>query len=221
MLTLPLLNRRHKAGLFLVLIAAGLSLLFEASAKQAAGITLLGIAIAWAVGSNSQLVHWVFAALGAVLMLAPLCYDWYDHHGATKGYKSTVSAFERRIPELAKQYPYEKSETDPQTGIRAGWNGAMWVVLSPGNSTHKIGDEWDGKNWISEPGTPSWAREALQSNVNLEAMPYYERPDYFPPAPFSVIGSFLSRGRVTLPGLALLCVGFGLLFGIRPRKQGA
>lgn len=51
MLTLPSLNRRHKAGLFLVLVATGLSLFFEASAKQTAGILLLGLAATWFLGS--------------------------------------------------------------------------------------------------------------------------------------------------------------------------
>lgn len=51
MLTLPPLNRRHKAGLFLVLVAIGLSLFFEASAKQTAGILLLGSAATWFLGS--------------------------------------------------------------------------------------------------------------------------------------------------------------------------
>lgn len=47
------LNRRHKAGLFLVLVASGLSLLFEASVKQTAGIVLLGTAATWLFGSMS------------------------------------------------------------------------------------------------------------------------------------------------------------------------
>jgi hypothetical protein len=45
------MNRRHKAGLFLVLVATGLSLFFEASAKQTAGIIVLGMAATWVVGS--------------------------------------------------------------------------------------------------------------------------------------------------------------------------
>jgi hypothetical protein len=40
MIPLANLNRRHKAGLFVVLVATGLSLFFEASAKQTAGVAL-------------------------------------------------------------------------------------------------------------------------------------------------------------------------------------
>ena len=49
------LNRRHKVGLFLVLVATGVCLFFEASAKQTAGVALLGIAFAWVLGSLSLL----------------------------------------------------------------------------------------------------------------------------------------------------------------------
>jgi hypothetical protein len=41
-MTYPTLNRRHKVGLFLVLVASGISLFFEASEKQTAGIVLAG-----------------------------------------------------------------------------------------------------------------------------------------------------------------------------------
>ena len=45
------LNWRHKAGLFLTLVAVGCGLFLECSAKQAVGIALLGIAFAWLIGS--------------------------------------------------------------------------------------------------------------------------------------------------------------------------
>jgi hypothetical protein len=47
------LNWRHEAGLFLALIATACGLLFELSAKQTAGIALLGIALAWLFRSLS------------------------------------------------------------------------------------------------------------------------------------------------------------------------
>lgn len=51
MTVLPSLNRRHRAGLLLTLTAVGASLLLDASAKQTAGLVLLGLAAAWFVGS--------------------------------------------------------------------------------------------------------------------------------------------------------------------------
>ncbi len=61
------LNRRHKAGAFLVLVAAGLSLSFEASAKQTAGIVLLGVAATWLFGSVSlRVLGFVSCSLGCI-----------------------------------------------------------------------------------------------------------------------------------------------------------
>jgi len=39
------------------------------SGKQAAGIALLGVAFAWAIGSDSRVVHWLFVALGMALLV--------------------------------------------------------------------------------------------------------------------------------------------------------
>src|SRR5208337_814724 len=64
---LPPLNRRHKAGLFLVLVATGLSLFFEASAKQTAGIVLLGSAATWFFGSVRP------RTLGLIILASTAC----------------------------------------------------------------------------------------------------------------------------------------------------
>jgi len=64
------LNRRHKAGLFLVLVATGLSLFFEASAKQTAGIVLLGVAATWLFGSVSlRTLGFTACSLACAVML--------------------------------------------------------------------------------------------------------------------------------------------------------
>ena len=97
-----------------------------------------------------------------------------------------------------------------------GWNGAMWIVISPGISTHRIGDEWDGEHWISENDTPKWMSDALQAGVDVEALPSYEKPDDFSPEHYSLSRALVADWRVELPGLLLLCVGLGLLIGVRP-----
>src|SRR5579862_8383500 len=51
----PAINRRHKVGLFLVLAAAGASLLLEATAVQTVGVVLLGVAAAWGFGASVRL----------------------------------------------------------------------------------------------------------------------------------------------------------------------
>ena len=75
------LNRRHKAGLFLVLVATGLSLFFEASAKQTAGIVLLGVAATWLFGSVSLRTLGFTAcslacAVGLLIAVVPLYQRW-------------------------------------------------------------------------------------------------------------------------------------------------
>ena len=75
------LNWGHKAGLFLTLIATSLGLLLELSAKQTAGIALLGVALAWLFGSVAvRTLGLTFliliSALGLYLAAAPLWRDW-------------------------------------------------------------------------------------------------------------------------------------------------
>jgi hypothetical protein len=74
----PSLNRRHKAALFLALIPVGVGLLLGAGAKQSLGMALLGMAFAWAFGSDSRPVHWLFVVAGTVLAFAPLALQWHE-----------------------------------------------------------------------------------------------------------------------------------------------
>lgn len=105
-MTFPVeLNRRHKAALFLTLVAAGVSLVLGADAKQTAGVALLGVAFAWAFGSNSRFVHLLFAVFGLALLAGPLAFHWYSYRISTNKYQEQVAEFERKIPELASRYP--------------------------------------------------------------------------------------------------------------------
>jgi len=99
------LNQRHKAALFLTLLATGVSLVLGVAAKQTAGIVLLGFAFAWALGSNNRLVHALFIAIGLILAIGPVFKDWYGQRNEMKEYRKSVADFEQRIPELAKHYP--------------------------------------------------------------------------------------------------------------------
>jgi len=74
--------------LFLTLIAAGISLLLGAGAAKVIGVALLGIAMAWAFGSNSRAVHWLFFAAGLVLLLGPSSREWYTSSKARKAFKN-------------------------------------------------------------------------------------------------------------------------------------
>ncbi len=49
------LNRRHKAGLFLTVVAVGVSLLLDATAKVVVGIAFLSLAATWLIASIPRL----------------------------------------------------------------------------------------------------------------------------------------------------------------------
>jgi hypothetical protein len=150
------------------------------------------VASAWAFGSNSRIVHWLVVASGSALLVAPVGFNWYTNRHTARFYESQVAAFERRIPELAKQHPHKKTAIEPKTGARMGCNGEMWIVISPGSPTHRIGDEWDGKHWIPVNDIPKWMSDALQAGVDVDALPSYEKPDYFSPEHFSLNRTLVS-----------------------------
>jgi hypothetical protein len=80
MLSPSSINRREKAGIFLVLVAVGISLLLNLSVKQVAGIASLGVAATWLVGGVSLRTLRAIsglACLSAFGILIPVAWsDW-------------------------------------------------------------------------------------------------------------------------------------------------
>lgn len=106
---LPLnLNRRHKVALFFTLALAGIAALNSAKMMEVVGILLLGSALAWAFGSDSRVVHWLFLSLGVLLTCLTVGGTAYLYQSDASLYAQKVAAFEQRIPELAKEYPLHK-----------------------------------------------------------------------------------------------------------------
>jgi hypothetical protein len=99
------LNRRHKAALFVTLVAAGTGLVLGASMKIGLGIILLGVAFAWAFGSDSRSVHRLFLACGLLIVIGSLVYDCHAHREQARAYQDQVAEFEREIPEIAERDP--------------------------------------------------------------------------------------------------------------------
>jgi hypothetical protein len=96
------LNRRHKVGLFLVVVATGLSLFFEASAKQTTGIALLGLAATWLLGSLSVRVLWLFSSLlscavGVALIVVPVLKDWNSLQVSAQNYDKAIADLRQAI----------------------------------------------------------------------------------------------------------------------------
>lgn len=86
-MTIPLriqLNRRHRVALFLTLLAAGLSLVSASGIQITVGIIFIGVAIAWAFGSNSRLVHALFIVCGLLLATVPILFEWNEHRENSK-----------------------------------------------------------------------------------------------------------------------------------------
>lgn len=77
---LSTLNRRHKAVLFLTLLSMGLALsLFRATLAQTLGVGLIGIALAWAIGSDSRVMHSLWVLLGVGFLLLAGANGWEDY----------------------------------------------------------------------------------------------------------------------------------------------
>ncbi len=91
------LNRRHKAGLLLILVATGLSLFLEASAKQTAGIALIGLAATWFFGSVGPrtlglILCSMACCVGLYLAVVPIWKDWESYQTAAQEYDSAIGA---------------------------------------------------------------------------------------------------------------------------------
>lgn len=89
------LNRRHKAGLFVVLVATSLSVFFEASARQTAGIVFLGVAATWLFGSVSlRVLGFRFSSLACVVGLCvaifPILNERHSYLVASAEYDSVL-----------------------------------------------------------------------------------------------------------------------------------
>jgi hypothetical protein len=140
--TLPLkLNRRHKVTLFLTLVLAGIAALSGVKMMEVAGISLLGLALAWAFGSDSRAVHWLFLSVGVLLACGTLGLFWLTHESEIDLYTSKVAAFEQRIPELAKKYPVpvksgvdELSSYSSATGKLVTKSGLAFTVAKDNRS---------------------------------------------------------------------------------------
>ena len=88
------LNRRHKVAIFVVLICAGVVLMGDRSLGEGPGVILIGIAIAWAVGSDYRPVHLALLMIGIMMVLGgPIVPGWHDHQSAMAKYQSAMAKY--------------------------------------------------------------------------------------------------------------------------------
>lgn len=99
------LNNRHKAGLFLTAVVAGLCLVMGEGFRVTIGVSIIGLALSWALGSRLRALRWIIAILCILTMLAPLIAAIADHHIAARAYYRSVDDFHARLPSFAKEHP--------------------------------------------------------------------------------------------------------------------
>lgn len=112
------LNRRHKAGLLLVLAGAGLCLFLDASAKQTAGAVLLGLAGTWLLGSLNLRTLWFLSSLllfavGLSIAAAPVRTDWNSYQVSVQDYDAAIADLRQSVE---KSVPIKWDDVPPETG---------------------------------------------------------------------------------------------------------
>jgi hypothetical protein len=109
------LNRRHKAALFATLVCVALLLvLSHTGIRLIVGIALLGMALSWALGSNSRPVHWLFVVVGLVLLVDPVWDGFTWPQRRPEIIESQKSLIQSDLDLLKASTDVEMHETDPQ-----------------------------------------------------------------------------------------------------------
>lgn len=101
----PHLNRRHKVALFFTLAATGVSLIAGVGLRVSFGVVLIGVALAWAFGTDNRVLHALYLAIGLSVAAVPLILEWDEHHAQRVAFLKKVAEFQRAIPQFAKDYP--------------------------------------------------------------------------------------------------------------------
>jgi hypothetical protein len=232
------LNRRHKAILFLTLLAAGSSLVGEVNLRISFGIVLLGFAFAWALGSNSRPAHYLFILLGVLLAAGPVWNDW----SSRRDYELRVQEFEQYIPRLARAYAFdphgknlnviskveldhlmehlgyeEEARRNAIKVLHKQWNAGELDDRFTVNLPAKRGGVSDVDAQIIltpkffEP-VPRWYADAVAAGVDMTKVPESEKPGQAPPSRIFDAGSIIF---FLGPGVLLIVIGLGLVLAIK------
>lgn len=288
----PTLNRRHKAVIFATVLTLGLALIEGVSARQSLGIALVGMAMTWAVGSDSRLLHAGFLAVGAVLVAGPMVVDYQQYRESKTRYDLAVSDFEKRLPALShdngmtEDWAWAKATmnlakpADDDADVRVksfkvanvaeldrlldhlGYTSSQKefeeALIRASLVDHTLSDYYEiealkapksqanvvgliGLVMLQNRGThfrdpsiyihvtnrdvsqffapvPEWYKDAVAADVNVGALSKDQLPGPAPGA-FSVWRSAKNEFMFSLPGAILVCLGLGLLVGVRPSRQ--
>jgi hypothetical protein len=226
---LPRLNQRHKAALFLTLLAAGASLVLNMAAKQTTGVVLLGLAFAWAFGSNSRAVHVLFIAAGVLLILIPMGFVYPP----SSAYREAVEEQGSEAWAAASGALSDPSKcAAPPAGLlltREELERAVKDTSHEGLVCHKRTVE--GMTAHSMAGSPNFIPSSelpagFTLDVTLDNF-LLENPAWKPALverhkpPFPrVIAHWVGPSlAMSAPGFLLVCVGLGLIFWVKRQRQ--
>jgi hypothetical protein len=187
MMPKPELNQRHKAGLFLTLVAVGILQVAGLSLHATFGAILLGLAFSLALGSNKRMVHVLFVICGLLLMAKPAVSVWKAHRERVS-IQAAADPFAAYGGHAIDQQQDQQIEGLPPGAIVrpirqagktvSGGPGSDWETVSGGPASTGVGGssgDWFAQNAPKPaPKTPA-AQDWFAANA--------PKPEGQPPAP--------------------------------------
>jgi hypothetical protein len=98
-------SRYQQAALILTLLSVGVMLVSGANMQLSLGVLLLGLTLAWTVGSGNRLLHYLCLIVGVAALVTPVGLSWRQHRLSAQEFSRSVQRFEANIPRLAQRYP--------------------------------------------------------------------------------------------------------------------
>jgi hypothetical protein len=99
------ISRYQQAALILTLLSVGVMLVSGANVQLSLGVLLLGLTVAWTVGSDNRLLHYLCLMVGLAALVTPVGLSWRQHGLSAQEFSRSVQEFEANIPRLAQRYP--------------------------------------------------------------------------------------------------------------------
>ena len=234
------LNWRHKAGLFLTLVAVGCGLFLECSAKQAVGIALLGIAFAWLIGTLTQRTLVVtyailICAVGLYVAVDPVWSDWNSVRNSAAQYDSAIADLRAAIkPEWDKgSFQPIESNSDPYKAYGGSYINTpppktlpsdffnTRIVTISASTWNWIHEGWNAPNSVPAPpkGFTLDTQRFPITMSDAEIMQAFEANLLLPRPTLSHGSSVRAHAWNVFGGLALFAFGLSISGWLFRRRQ--
>jgi hypothetical protein len=99
------LNFRRQAILFAIVITVGIALFVGTNPRAVVGIIVIGLALAWPLGSDNRLILISISIFGFVIALSPFFQSYLHHKSQVNSYIESTKIFERNLERLTWKYP--------------------------------------------------------------------------------------------------------------------